>query len=501
MSPAKCLMTIALATLVTACSERSRQTTTPLQADVTTCTGNEDAELIGDALYSDPNGIQPGEYVASYERTAGGVEPVAGGMFYRPGGGGKAPWGALTTQRSNSATQPEQHDIDGDGQADSGECEAHLVPNGVYAITFRRPAGGAPTFTRSVAMLDEFGFAENVVGSGVYQDVHVLFDLATPTSVTMTGDFKATQAYRIIDPEESTWSGFTLNPDPIVSPDTLWFASTYTPTAAVGGTPAWLGNKRAVLNSYNFDYDRNVDAFGPTTNSFPNLNISLPVAHIFAAPGTSSVFTVRVRTVLPFHLGIPGSAGILMPQTMTVTVEGDSVDFSTSAAPTTNQPVTFTSATMGGEEYFEYFWDFGDNTSSGWSSGYKQIQHTYASEGPKTVTLSVRRFSGEGPTVSTPQTVTVVDPPLSVSIRVAAGNQNGAIRQNETCLFWGDAVGGNGVYTHTWYKGSVEIASGNPLERNVGNKSFSLKVVVHSGSQTAEATKAISVTANGQFCF
>ena len=494
MNFTKWMLATALASSFVACADPAPQATNPIVGDVTECTPpNEEEELIGSALYSDPD-IQPGEYRVVIIQEP--EEDLLWSMYYRVESG-KAPWGGLTSKLSNSDEQYEGHDEDGDGDAEWHGCELeqHVLPNGVYSITFKR--GSTVLFERSVAMLDDRGVAMDIEGSAVYQDVDVKLDLAAPTTVTMTGWFGQSTTYTQIYDQGIELGNFSQNSLTIPSGDTAWFVSTY--LASGSPTRPWYGEQRAVLNSFNFDYDRN-GLFGPATNSFPRTNNLIPVAHVFAAPGASSSFTVRLRTVLPHHAS--NNTGILVPQTMSVTVVGDPVSFTTSANPTTNQPVTFTAATLAGEAFFEYSWDFGEGPGSGWSSAYKQIQHTYTQAGQKTVTLSVRNLSGEGPTVGAQQNVSVVDPPLLVTpIRGAYQNQNGAVRWNETCIWSTSATGGSGTYTYTWYKNNVQVGTTQFLELFAGTQGFTLKVVVQSGSQSVEKTKSISVTAGGQFCF
>jgi len=79
-------------------------------------------------------------------------------------------------------------------------------------------------------------------------------------------------------------------------------------------------------------------------------------------------------------------------------------------------------------------------------------------------------------------------------------NQNGAVRSNSLCTWRGDPTGGSGTYSYSWYKNNVFVGTGHLFEMNTGSTSFTLKLVVQSGSQSVTTTKSISVTGNGQIC-
>lgn len=449
-----------------------------------TATGEQD-ELIGDLLYSDPS-IQAGEYVVSIDGSGGG-----GSMYYLPGLQGKSRWGALTSQNSNSSGQVEHHDTNGDGVADGG-CEEHILPNGVYDINFHRVAGGAPTFYRTIAMLGQYGVIENE--SGVYQDVVIPFDLS-PVTVSNSGWFGAATQYTGIGADGSELSQFSTSGPTVSSGSTVWFASTYVATGS--GGRGWFNRANQVLNSFNFDYGRDTSKFGPATNSFPTTNNSIPMAHVFAAPGAQTTFQVRLRAILPFHLGTSADPGTTVSQSMTVTVTGSNVDFSNSANPTAGQPVAFTAVSMLGDPYFEYYWDFGDGANSGWSAS-KQVQHTYASGGQKTVKLIVRNASLEGPTDTLPKSVTVAEP-LTVNL-----TGPDSIEVSGTYTWRAYASGGTGSYTYQWYyrppSGSEQAVGTNSFRyaRSVTYGSpgyFRIRVLVTSG--TASVSRFVWVS-NGQ---
>ena len=492
MRPDKLLVILTLAVLETACSDEGARAPDPIQASVTSCTATGDQdELIGLELYSDPN-IQPGEYKVAIEGNGGGS------MFFRPVAG-KSKWGAVSSQNPTLEGLNEQHDTDGDGLANQEICEEHIVPNGVYDITFRRAADNAVLFQRTVAMLDRHGATDNIPGSGVYQDVDVSFDLS-PIPVQMSGWFGASTTYTFISPEGVGLDQFSTVGPTVTSGDTVWFASTYVAQDGGGGTRPWFDKKGEVLNSFNFDYARNAALFKLAVNSVPKSNNEIPLAHVFAAPGTSTTFVVRLRTVLPFHIGDSLDPGILVSPSLTVTVTGDPVAFSVSGNPTVQQPVTLTATSLHGDAFFEYLWDYGDGSSSGWTLGLRQVQHSYTAAGTYTAMLSVRNASGEGPTGSASNAINVGDPPLSASIHGMYVNQNGAVRQNQLCTWRGDATGGNGTYSYTWYKNNVLVGTGHLFEMNTGSTSFTLKLTVQSGSQSVNSTKSISVTTNGQIC-
>src|SRR5207253_6989061 len=117
-----------------------------------------------------------------------------------------------------------------------------------------------------------------------------------------------------------------------------------------------------------------------------------------------------------------------------------------------NVPVTFTATTSGGTLPYTISWTFGDGSSATGAV----VSHTFTSAQSFTVTESAKDSSSPQQTVTSSQTVTVLDvQPLSIIFTISA---NPLV--NSPVTFTSTTTGGNGPYTVNWTFGDGSTGNG-----------------------------------------
>jgi PKD repeat protein len=148
-----------------------------------------------------------------------------------------------------------------------------------------------------------------------------------------------------------------------------------------------------VTPAANTTLDVTVDFGDGTSQNLGRINAQQTVTHTYTSAGT---FTIRIT-------GRDSNTGESIAATTAVTV-GNRQPLSVTltatagtAVPHQGQPFTFTAnvtpATGGADQVESYSWNFGDGSSTVTTSG-NSTTHVYQSNGPRTVTVTVRTLDG-----------------------------------------------------------------------------------------------------------
>ncbi|HMJ58110.1 MAG TPA: PKD domain-containing protein, partial [Gemmatimonadales bacterium] len=262
----------------------------------------------------------------------------------------------------------------------------------------------------------------------------------------------------------------------------------------------------AVLNSFFWDYGRNPNTGSPVVNSFPWINNTTPIQHIFRAAGAADTYHVRLRAILPYHQGDASEVvGDLVSQDLTVYVSGTPACFSATSGPLyTAIPVD--ASCSGAVGQLEYQWNWGDGTQTGWSTNLQTSSHNYDHSGTKTITLSIRNANGEGHVATLPQTVSVTAPPAPIVNAHADGYvETQPVKSKQTCEYAADISNGEWPMSITWWRGASQVGSDQWLSYYIpppaaGNP-FWLRAVVtdYLGRQALDSVQ-VTISSSGQTC-
>jgi PKD repeat protein len=157
---------------------------------------------------------------------------------------------------------------------------------------------------------------------------------------------------------------------------------------------------------------------------------------------------------------------------------------------TIDEPVTLYGSATGGKAPYFYSWDFGDGTSTQFSSaGAATIQHKYDEPGTYIVTLTVTDMDSNIATDES--TVTVHDiEELFVSI-----SGKTTIAQGDSITFSSTVSGGISPYTYSWNFGDgimSNVAKPTHIYENAGTYTVTLTVTDSNNDQITK-TKTITV--------
>lgn len=382
-------------------------------------------------------------------------------------------WGWYTTKNADCQVSGELHDINGDGQIETG-TERHCIPNGEYTLHFYRVTwdGGGQShtdqeiFQRPIAMLDRLGSLQNDPSAPDYHDARVAFDLV-PATTSLAGDIRAGDVFRYIADETQLYplqASMT-----VAAGDTLWLISTY--VAQGSDSRPWYDSKTGVFTSFNPNYDVSREAFGPAVNSIPVASGPPPMLQVFAVAGTQArLFRVVGRVTEPYHDGLSNLGRDQTSQSITVTVVPPVSCFTYSGTLTSGQQIAF-DGRCSAYGAVEYSWSFGDGTAAtAWSADSGVVRHAYASGGTYPAQLNVRRQTSTAPVATSSQSV----PIAALDVAIVGPD---AISSTGTYQWDAVVTGGQRPLAYRWY-----YKQGVGAEQLVDSDSSYSRFVVVGGS-------------------
>jgi hypothetical protein len=385
------------------------------------------------------------------------------------------------------------------------------LPHGKYTVNFNRATwstdGSSYTtellFTRQIAMLNANGAPNDTTDGSTlvnWHDRHVRFDLNAATD-TLSGTIQAGEE---IHEMLSTNDLYGSTPSfTIAAGGRLWLISTY--TASGSDSRPWYNSVVGVMTAFNPNYSQDPNFFGAAVNSVPNNpNPTKPFLTTFLA-STNRAFVVRGKVLRPYEDGL-NQLGTTTADSIVVHVVAPVSCFVHSDTLAAHASIHFDgacSSVFGGSYLVERYWDFGDGSNSGWSTGVDTISHVYAAAGTYDVRLDVRQLSIPAPVISTSQSLEVV--------ALAAGIIGPDIIWTTGSYTWNSSVaGGVSPYQYAWYykKGGSEsaVGTGTSYTRTVSTAGapyvFRLRLVVQDAqSSSANVIFWVDVPGSGAGAF
>ncbi len=222
---------------------------------------------------------------------------------------------------------------------------------------------------------------------------------ARTVTLTVTNNYGQTNAstHTLIVDDPPT-AAFTPSASVAAPGATVSFNASASAPGASGGT----------ITDYSWNFGDGTPVDDTTTNA--------AASHAYASPG---IYTVALTTT--DDLGVTDTA------TQQITVDAPAAAFTiTPGTPAPGSSASFDASGSTDPEgtITDYSWNFGDGTSPQDAGDSAAVQHTFASRGTYTVTLTVTNNSGQ--TTTTTHTVTVDDPPATTFIPSATAVAPGA---------------------------------------------------------------------------
>jgi PKD repeat protein len=215
--------------------------------------------------------------------------------------------------------------------------------------------------------------------------------------------------------------------------------------------------------------------------------------HVFEQPGIYHVSLMIDTFGFPFHNNFMYDWDYVTVEVVEagqpLSANADGADLGTYET-TIDEPVTLYGSATGGKAPYFYSWDFGDGTSTQFSSaGAATIQHKYDEPGTYIVTLTVTDMDSNIATDES--TVTVHDiEELFVSI-----SGKTTIAQGDSITFSSTVSGGISPYTYSWNFGDgimSNVAKPTHIYENAGTYTVTLTVTDSNNDQITK-TKTITV--------
>ena len=269
--------------------------------------------------------------------------------------------------------------------------------------------------------------------------------LVTLTASNSAGSTEATTRVIVIPPPPPPVASFSRSPATIITDTVVAFTDT-----SSGNPTSWTWD------------------FGDGTSS----TASSPT-HVFAAAGSYTVVLTASNS------GGSSSASV----TLTVQPPAPVASFTFApSAPLTGQPVDFTDAST--NQPTSWTWDFGDGTTS----TDRNPTHSYATPGPKTVTLTATNITGSH-TVT--QVIGVSLPPPVASFTVAPPTPTIL----DTVVFTNTSTGS--ALSHSWNFGDgsavVTTADASHIFATAGTYEVALTVTNSGGTSTSQRTVVVAL--------
>jgi PKD repeat protein len=218
--------------------------------------------------------------------------------------------------------------------------------------------------------------------------------------------------------------------------------------------------------------------------------------HVFEQPGIYHVSLMVDTFGFPFHNNFMYDWDYVTVEVVEAgqpfSANADGADLG-SYETTIDEPVTLYGSATGGNPPYFYSWDFGDGTSTQYSSsGAAIIQHKYDEPGTYIVTLSVTDMDSNIATDTS--TVTVHDiEELFVSL-----SGKTTVAQGDSITFTSTVSGGSSPYTYNWNFGdgiTSNVAKPTHIYENAGTYTVTLTVTdSRDNQQTKTKTVTVSTT-------
>ena len=330
-------------------------------------------------------------------------------------------------------------------------------------------AGQQVTFTASASggiTPYSFGWNFGDGSTGTESTVNHTYGTAGTFTVTLTVKDSGSPQQTASSQQSVT---ITNPPSPV-----LTASFTFSPAnPQVGQTVSFTGSASGGTSPYTYSWTFGDGGIGSGSS----------VTHSYQAAGSYNVV-----------LGVTDAAGQTASSTQTVNVSNPpppalTASFTYSpSSPVTGQQVTFTGSANGGTTPYTFSWTFGDGSSGTGST----VAHTYASAGTFTIVLTVRDSGLPQQTVTSQQSVTVTNPPLSASFTVSPSSPDAG----QTASFTGSASGGVSPYSYSWSFGDGGTGSGGSVSHTFQSSGSYTVVLTTTDSSGKTATSSQTVKVN-----
>ncbi|MEQ8677991.1 MAG: PKD domain-containing protein, partial [Aggregatilineales bacterium] len=261
---------------------------------------------------------------------------------------------------------------------------------------------------------------------------------------------------------------------PLVEPDALFTAN---PTSGPAPLTVEFQNQSA---GDNLSFEWNFGDGSPLSTTDQAI-----LTHEYTQQGT---YTVQLTASNPDE-GLSDSFQLDITVSEEVS-QVDPIQANFTAAESSPLVVDFSATASGGDSNYTYEWDFGDgNIGTG-----QLTQHTYATEGDYTVTLTISDSASTTPAVST-QIITVSPPPVTLDpLQISFTTTESSPL---TVDFNATISGGDGNYTVAWDFGDGNVGNGITTQHPYaagGTYTVNVTVTDTANSTPATASQQVTVT-------